>query len=140
MPPKLRPFLHVLAILLGAFALAWLGLIWLPALFGPLWITFSIAAAIFALALVFGRDASRIAVTPNPHRLTRSRNQWLMGVCGGIAEFLGWRPAVVRAVWILFSLLFVGLGGIVVYVILVFAMPSPPKRGGKFRLEDFRVQ
>jgi phage shock protein C len=140
MPPKLRPFVDVLVVLVGACALAWLGLFWLPAIFSLLWIIFCVGAAILALMMIFGRDASSTPVKPNPHRLTRSRDQWIMGVCGGIAEFLGWRPAAVRALWILFSLLFVGVGGMMVYIIMAFAMPSPPRRGGKFRLEDFRVQ
>jgi phage shock protein C len=72
-------------------------------------------------------------------RLTRSHDRWLAGVCGGLADFLGWRPAVVRMGWILGSLLSAGLGGIVTYTILAFVMP-PPEDKNKFRLEDFRVQ
>lgn len=140
MPPKLRPFVHILVVLVGACALAWLGLFWLPAIYSVLWLIFCVTAAIFALSMIFGQDAPSTPVRANPHRLTRSRDQWIAGVCGGIAEFLGWRPAVVRALWIFFSLLFVGFGGILIYTIMAFAMPSPPSRGGKFRLEDFRVQ
>lgn len=140
MPPKLRPFVHVLVVLVGAVALAWLGLIWLPPLFTVLWITLTISAAIVGLLLLFGRSTPPAAVTSHPHRLTRSRDQWIMGICGGIAEFLGWRPSAVRALWILLSLLIAGIGGVLIYIILMFVMPSPPARGGKFRLEDFRVQ
>ena len=75
----------------------------------------------------------------NGPRLTRSHDRWLAGVCGGIAEFLGWRPAAVRMMWVLGSFLSVGLGGIVTYTILALVMPPPDKRG-KFRLDDFRVQ
>jgi phage shock protein C len=139
-PPKLRPLVHVLLVIVGAFALLWLGLIWLPALFTVLWIMFVIVVAAGALLLLFRRPASRAKANANTHRLTRSRDQWIMGVCGGIAEFLGWQPGVVRGLWLLFSLLFVGIGGVLIYTILAFVMPSPPTRGGKFRLEDFRVQ
>ena len=73
------------------------------------------------------------------HRLTRSHDRWLSGVCGGVAEFLGWRPAVVRMLWVAGSSLFAGVGGIVAYAVLVFVMP-PPDGGDTFRLDDFRVQ
>jgi len=140
MPPKLRPFAHVLAVLIGTLSLAFLGLIWVPPLFSVLWIIFSIFAGFVGLVLLFGGSAGPGTARASPHRLTRSRHdQWITGVCGGIAEFLGWRPFAVRGLWILFSLFFMGIGGVVVYVIMGFVMP-PPSRGGKFRLEDFRVQ
>jgi phage shock protein C len=72
-------------------------------------------------------------------RLTKSTDRWLAGVCGGLAEFLGWRPGVVRMAWVLGSVLLAGLGGLVAYSILAAAMP-PPDDKKKFRLEDFRVQ
>ena len=72
-------------------------------------------------------------------RLTRSNDRWLAGVCGGIAEFLGWRSVVVRMLWILGSVLSVAFGGVLAYTILAFVMPPPDDRG-KFRLDDFRVQ
>ncbi len=34
--------------------------------------------------------------SPNPHRLYRSQDRILGGVCGGIAEYFGWRPWLVR--------------------------------------------
>lgn len=58
-------------------------------------------------------------------RLTRSRDQWLAGVCGGIAEFIGWKPNVVRTLWILATVLSAGIGGVIVYAIMAFVMPAP---------------
>ena len=75
----------------------------------------------------------------NGQRLTRSDDRWMAGVCGGIAEFLGWRPAVVRMLWVFGSFLFAGIGGIFTYTVLAFVMPPPDKRR-KFRLDDFRTQ
>lgn len=72
-------------------------------------------------------------------RLTRSRNYWIAGVCGGIAEFVGWAPRVVRVLYVFFSLITAVFPGMLVYLILAMAMPPPDTRR-RFRLEDFRVQ
>ena len=58
-------------------------------------------------------------------RLCRSRqNRTLAGVCGGIAEYLGWDPTLVRVAWIVFILL--GGSGILAYLILWLVMPESP--------------
>lgn len=42
---------------------------------------------------------------PNPHRLRRSYNDRIIwGVCGGIAEYFGWDPLPVRALWVAFAI------------------------------------
>jgi phage shock protein C len=110
-------------------------------MYGLLWIGFVFITFVWALHLVLGPSQSSYSGPPNTHRLTRSRDHWLIaGVCGGIAEFLGWQPGAVRALWLLGSFLLVGIGGLVAYALLAFIMPSPPSRGGKFRLDDYRVQ
>ena len=75
----------------------------------------------------------------NRQRLTRSNDRVLAGVCGGIAEFVGWRPRSVRLLWVLGSVLSAGAGGTLLYIVMALFMP-PPDRGGKFNLENFRVQ
>ena len=56
-------------------------------------------------------------------RLSRSRsNRKLAGVCGGVAEFLGWDPTLVRVLWIVLTML--GGSGILIYLILWVAMPE----------------
>ena len=62
----------------------------------------------------------------SPHRpLHRSRyNVMLAGVCGGIAEWLGWDPTLVRVLYVLASILFVAFPGIIVYLILCVVMPQ----------------
>ena len=56
-------------------------------------------------------------------RLCRSRrNRTLAGVCGGIAEYLGWDPTLVRVAWIILTLL--GGSGILIYLILWLVMPE----------------
>ena len=58
-------------------------------------------------------------------RLTRSRtNRSLAGVCGGIAEYYGWDPTVVRVAWIVLTLM--GGSGILLYLIMWLVMPDAP--------------
>lgn len=57
--------------------------------------------------------------------LTRSKtNRVLAGVCGGIAEWLGWDPTMVRILYVVLSILSVAFPGIIVYLILWIAMPE----------------
>jgi phage shock protein PspC (stress-responsive transcriptional regulator) len=57
--------------------------------------------------------------------LVRSRrNKVLGGVCGGIAEWLGWDVTLVRVAYVLVSIFSAGFPGIVVYVILWIVMPQ----------------
>jgi phage shock protein C len=61
----------------------------------------------------------------NPRRLYRSRNDRILaGVAGGMAEYFGIDPTVVRLLWIL-SILFGGFS-ILVYIILAFIVPLAP--------------
>ncbi|HST51407.1 MAG TPA: PspC domain-containing protein [Pyrinomonadaceae bacterium] len=69
--------------------------------------------------------------------LTKSDNRMIAGVCGGIAEWLGWSAGVVRSLFILASVFSLGLGGLVIYTILAIIMP-PPSDG--FNLHDYRKQ
>ena len=56
-------------------------------------------------------------------RLTRSSSQKMIaGVCGGIAEYLGWDVTVVRLLWIVLTL--AGGSGILIYLILWLVMPQ----------------
>jgi phage shock protein PspC (stress-responsive transcriptional regulator) len=57
--------------------------------------------------------------------LHRSTNDSIIaGVCGGIAEWLGWSSTMVRVLYVLFSILSVAFPGILVYLILWFLMPK----------------
>jgi len=60
-------------------------------------------------------------------RFVKSRKKWIFGVAGGLAEYFGVSPALVRmafAVGAAFSTL-----GLVAYIILVVWMPKPPADG-----------
>jgi phage shock protein C len=54
------------------------------------------------------------------------RNRMIAGVCGGLAEWLGWSPSWVRLLYILISVLSVAFPGIIVYVILWIVVPKSP--------------
>ena len=59
--------------------------------------------------------------------LYRSRNdKMIAGVCGGIAEWLGWTPTAVRVAYVIISILSVGFPGTIAYVILWIVMPEEP--------------
>jgi len=61
----------------------------------------------------------------NGKSLRRSRqHRILAGVCGGIAEWLGWDPTLVRILFVLVSVCSAAFPGILVYVILWIVMPS----------------
>ncbi|MCQ1534109.1 PspC domain-containing protein [Methanosarcina sp. KYL-1] len=56
-------------------------------------------------------------------RLTKSKsNKILFGVCGGLGEYFGIDPTLVRLAFVLLALLN-GIG-IVIYIILAVIMPS----------------
>ena len=57
--------------------------------------------------------------------LTRSRrNVMIAGVCGGIAEWLGWDPTLVRVLYIIASIVSVAFPGTIVYIVLWLVMPQ----------------
>ncbi|HEY0590699.1 MAG TPA: PspC domain-containing protein [Thermoanaerobaculia bacterium] len=59
--------------------------------------------------------------------LYRSRRyRMLGGVCGGIAEWLGWSPTLVRILYVVGSIASVAFPGIIVYIILWVVMPEAP--------------
>jgi len=53
-----------------------------------------------------------------------SSNRIIAGVCGGIAEWLGWNPTMVRVLYVVGSIVSVAFPGILVYLILWFVMPD----------------
>jgi len=57
--------------------------------------------------------------------LQRSRQQRMIaGVCGGMAEWLGWNATLVRILYVLVSILSAGFPGILVYIALWILMPE----------------
>ena len=59
-------------------------------------------------------------------RLYRSmNNKMIAGVCGGVAEYFGLDPALVRLGWIVFCAL--GGSGVLAYIIAVIVIPKAPE-------------
>jgi len=57
--------------------------------------------------------------------LVRSRrNRMVAGVCGGIAESIGWDPTLVRLLYVLVSVISAAFPGILVYLVLWMVMPQ----------------
>ncbi len=57
-------------------------------------------------------------------RLYRSnRNYMLGGVCGGLAEYLGVDPTLVRIVYVLISVVSAAFPGILIYLIAWLVIP-----------------
>ncbi len=52
------------------------------------------------------------------------RNKILCGICGGLADYFGIDPTIIRVIWILFCL--AGGSGVIAYIILCLVMPEEP--------------
>ena len=62
--------------------------------------------------------------------LYRSRRaRMIAGVCGGIAEWLGLDPTLVRILFVLVSILSAAFPGFLVYILLWVLMPENPIQG-----------
>ena len=56
-------------------------------------------------------------------KLTKSStNRMICGVCGGVAEYLGMDPTVIRLLWVLLT--FFGGSGIIAYIIAAIIIPE----------------
>ncbi|MFQ5526414.1 MAG: PspC domain-containing protein [Thermoanaerobaculia bacterium] len=63
---------------------------------------------------------------PDPaNPLRRSRKHRIIGgVCGGLADWLGWDVTLVRVLYVVLSIFSAGFPGILAYIILWFVMPE----------------
>lgn len=68
------------------------------------------------------RDSSESKPQRLPLRRSR-RHRIVAGVCGGLAEWLGWRPLLVRVLFVVVGAL-PFLSGILVYVVLWLLIPE----------------
>lgn len=64
-----------------------------------------------------------MAATKNALRRSR-RHRMLAGVCGGLADWLGWDPTLVRILYVVVSVCSAAFPGILVYVVLWIVMPE----------------
>jgi len=57
-------------------------------------------------------------------RLRRSSSEKMIaGVCGGLAQWLGWDPTLVRVLYVVVSILSAAFPGTLVYLVLWVIMP-----------------
>jgi phage shock protein C len=64
-------------------------------------------------------------MTGRDNPLYRSRtDRMIAGVCGGLARWLGWRPTVVRVLYVALSVLSAAFPGILIYLLLWIVMPQ----------------
>lgn len=63
-------------------------------------------------------------MTTNKRLLRSLSDRWVAGVCGGIAEYFGWDPAIVRLAYVLLSVFSAAFPGLLVYIILWLIMPQ----------------
>jgi phage shock protein C len=70
-------------------------------------------------------QAATAAGRCNDMPLYRSRKHKIIaGVCGGLAEWLGWDPTLVRIAYVVVSIASVAFPGIIAYIILWMVMPK----------------
>lgn len=60
-----------------------------------------------------------------PKRLRKSKDKVIAGVCGGIADWLGWDPTVVRVGYVTVTIVSAAFPGILIYLLLWAIMPPP---------------
>ncbi|MGH9369172.1 MAG: PspC domain-containing protein [Thermoanaerobaculia bacterium] len=71
-----------------------------------------------------------MSATPGK-RLTRSKkSKMIAGVCGGLAEYFGLDPTIVRVAYVLISIVSAAFPGLLAYIILMFVMPPPGEPPG----------
>ena len=57
-------------------------------------------------------------------QLRRSNNRIICGVCGGLGEYFGIDPTIIRIIYALVTVFSIGIPGILAYVILIVLMPE----------------
>lgn len=62
------------------------------------------------------------------YRLRKGRK--VVGVLGGIAEYFGLDPSLVRIAYVFITFFTLGIPGIVLYLAMGFIIPLEPKGGG----------
>ncbi|MBZ0178557.1 MAG: PspC domain-containing protein [Melioribacteraceae bacterium] len=60
--------------------------------------------------------------------LKKSGNKRILGVCGGLAEYLNAEPVVVRMFWLIFSLITLGVGTVIYFLFYLLIPESKAER------------
>ena len=57
----------------------------------------------------------------------RRKGRKLLGVLGGLADFFGLDPSLIRIAYLVMTFFTLGVPGFVLYLVLVFIVPVEPK-------------
>ncbi len=57
----------------------------------------------------------------------RRKGRKLLGVLGGLADFFGLDPSLIRIAYLVITFFTLGIPGFVLYLVLVFIVPVEPK-------------
>jgi phage shock protein C len=71
--------------------------------------------------------AQHDAGSPHKRLYLSSKDKMLLGVCGGIAEYFGTDPTLVRLAWIILTIITGVAPGVAAYVIAAIVIPKEPK-------------
>lgn len=71
-------------------------------------------------------------------KLTRSADKKIAGVCGGIAEYFGVDPTVIRIAYVVLTFFSAGFPGLLLYLILMLLMPEKPQGGNRVEDVEFK--
>ncbi len=69
-------------------------------------------------------NIKKITMTTAEHKLSRSNDKVLGGVCAGIAKYFGWDPAITRLLYVIISVASAAFPGTLVYLILWMLLPK----------------
>jgi len=71
-------------------------------------------------------------VAEQPKRLYRRRKgRKLLGVLGGLADFFGLDPSLVRIAYAVITFFTLGVPGFILYLTMAFVVPVEPKGGSE---------
>ncbi|MCH8814704.1 MAG: PspC domain-containing protein [Chloroflexi bacterium] len=66
-------------------------------------------------------------MTDDRKRLYKSRDRRVFGILGGLADYFGLDPSLVRIVYVLMTVFTLGLPGIGLYFLMAIIVPRAPK-------------
>ncbi len=83
------------------------------------------APPLFTTAKTAAAHAGRVLKDHPARRLKKSRDRKVFGVAGGIAEYFGWDPTLVRVAFVVATIATSGSVTIPLYLALAFFLPQP---------------
>ena len=99
------------------------------------------AVAVAEAEVVSERVSSRTAVVNEKRRLSKSStNKKLAGVCGGLGEYFGVDPTLIRIGFVIATVMGGGFPAIPLYIVLAIIMSNPDKRAKSSKQREERVR